>query len=85
MTNETRNYWKSINGELSFMGHASRGHEFFTDPRIYYFTELSIPSDAGRVRDVKNNHVPNLRELGSRKGRRGIEYEGVDKEELGDY
>ncbi|WP_243677891.1 hypothetical protein [Vulcanisaeta distributa] len=28
-------------------------HEFFTDPRIYYFTELSIPSDAGRVRGVK--------------------------------
>ncbi len=39
-----------IGGELRFMGHASRLSEFFNIPRIYYFTELSIPSDAGRIR-----------------------------------
>ncbi len=53
MANETRNYWRSINGELSFLGHAERLREFFMSPRIYYFAELSIPSDAGRIRDVK--------------------------------
>ncbi len=51
MANEARSYWGGlIGGELRFMGHASRLSEFFNNPRIYYFTELSIPSDTGRIR-----------------------------------
>lgn len=53
MANEARDYWRSIGGSLSFMGHAVRLSEFFDNPRTYYFTELSIPSDDGRVRGIK--------------------------------
>ena len=53
MANEARDYWQSLGGKLAFMGHASRLTEFFHNPRIYYFTELSMPSDASRIRGIK--------------------------------
>ena len=53
MASEVKNYWQSLGGKLAFMGHASRLREFFNAPRIYYFTELSIPSDVGRIRGIK--------------------------------
>ncbi|MGC8544156.1 MAG: hypothetical protein ACP5NQ_09450, partial [Vulcanisaeta sp.] len=53
MANEVKKYWRSIGGELSFGGHAPRLVEFFNNPRVYYFTELSIPGDSGRIRGIK--------------------------------
>ncbi|WP_069806851.1 hypothetical protein [Vulcanisaeta thermophila] len=53
MVNEVRSYWRSVGGEFGVMGHAARFSEFLSDPRIYYFTGMSIPNDNGRVRSVK--------------------------------
>lgn len=53
MASEARRYWGSVGGGLRFIGHASRLTEFFSDPRIYYFAELSMPSDSSRARGIK--------------------------------
>ncbi|MEL9990109.1 MAG: hypothetical protein QXP98_02880 [Thermoproteus sp.] len=53
MANEIKTYWSSLGGSLSFLGRSVRLVEFFEDPRIYYFSELSIPSDIGRANGVK--------------------------------
>ncbi|MEZ0247977.1 MAG: hypothetical protein ABWJ97_01770 [Thermoproteus sp.] len=52
MAEEVKNYWRSLGGWLRL--HAERLSEFFRDTRIYYFSQLSIPNDAGRIRGIKN-------------------------------
>ncbi|MFP3178211.1 MAG: hypothetical protein RXO22_09625 [Thermocladium sp.] len=53
MASEAKDYWSSLGGKLRFMGHASRLSNFFNNPRIYYFTELSIPNDSGRIQGIR--------------------------------
>ncbi|WP_156769804.1 hypothetical protein [Caldivirga maquilingensis] len=53
MSSEVKSYWGSVGGVFKAVGHAARFNEFLKDPRIYYFTGMSIPNDNGRVRSIK--------------------------------
>jgi len=46
--------WQRINNfEISFMGHLSRLENAFEDPKMYYFTFMSLPKDRGRIHSLK--------------------------------
>ena len=53
IVDEIKEYQKKNNFEISFMGHLSRLENAFNDPKMYYFTFMSLPKDRSRINSLK--------------------------------
>lgn len=53
MIYEIKEYGRKQNFEYSFMGHQARLANAFRDPKLYYFTSMSLPSDRSRINSLK--------------------------------
>ena len=50
---EIKEYENAQNFKIWFMGHQRRLENAFRNPRLYYFTFMSLPNDKSRIRSLK--------------------------------
>lgn len=53
MIQEIKEYERIHNFEISFMGHEARLANALRNPKVYYFTFMSLPNDRSRINSLK--------------------------------
>ncbi|MEM3974665.1 MAG: hypothetical protein QXU60_03030 [Sulfolobales archaeon] len=53
MVDEIKDYEKRLNFKCRFMGHQARLADAFRDPKLYYFTIMSLPDDGKRIKSLR--------------------------------